>query len=64
MSGLLFRLGGHPPGREVAALEDAATCLHALERGYSAPTRNIRDFGLMNRIAPGSRMLLYGVPEG
>jgi predicted nucleic acid-binding protein len=44
LSGLVFRLGGFQPGLEVAALNDATIYLHALERGYTVLTRNIRDF--------------------
>ena len=59
LSGLIFRLGGFQPGQEVAALNDATIYLHALERGYSVLTRNIRDFDFMNQIVPPGRVLFY-----
>jgi predicted nucleic acid-binding protein len=59
LSGLVFRLGGFQGGQEVAALNDATLYLHALERGYTVLTRNIRDFDFMNQIVPAGRMLLY-----
>lgn len=59
VSGLVFRLGGFQPGQEVAALNDATIYLHALERGYTVLTRNIRDFDFMNQIVPSGRVLLY-----
>ncbi len=59
LSGLVFRLGGFQPGQEVAALNDATIYLHALERGYAALTRNIRDFDLMNQILPEGRVVFY-----
>ncbi len=59
LSGLVFRLGGFQPGQEVAAMKDATIYLHALERGYTVLTRNIRDFDFMNQIVPPGRMLLY-----
>jgi predicted nucleic acid-binding protein len=43
----------------VAALNDATIYLHALERGYAALTRNIRDFDLMNQILPEGRVVFY-----
>jgi predicted nucleic acid-binding protein len=59
LSGLVFRLGGFQPGQEVAALNDATIYLHALERGYTVLTRNIRDFDFMNQIVPPGRVLFY-----
>ena len=59
LSGLVFRLGGFQPGQEVAAMNDATIYLHALERGYTVLTRNIRDFDFMNQIVPPGRVLLY-----
>ncbi len=59
LSGLLFRLGGVQPGREMAALVDATLFLHALERGFTVLTRNIRDFDFLLRIVPAGRVLLY-----
>jgi predicted nucleic acid-binding protein len=59
LSGLVFRLGGFQPGREVAALNDATIYLHALEHGYTVLTRNIRDFDFMNQIVPPGRVLFY-----
>lgn len=60
LSGLVFRLGGFQPGQEVAALNDATIYLHALERGHTVLTRNIRDFDVMNQIVPSGRVLFYG----
>ncbi len=59
MSGVAFRLGGFQPGQEVAALNDATIFLHALDRGYTVLTRNIRDFDFMNQIVPSGRVLFY-----
>jgi predicted nucleic acid-binding protein len=59
MAGLLFRLGGLQPGREVAALVDAILHLHALERGYTLLTRNIRDFNFLDQLRPSDRVILY-----
>lgn len=59
VSGLLFRLGGLAPGRETAALVDATLFLHALERGFTVLTRNIRDFDFLLQIVPAGRVLLY-----
>lgn len=62
LSGLVFRLGGVQPGQEVAALNDATLYLHALERGYTVLTRNIRDFDFMNQIMPSGRVLFHRTP--
>jgi predicted nucleic acid-binding protein len=59
LSGLIFRLGGFQPGQEVAALNDATIYLHALERGYTVLTRNIRNFDFMSQIVPPGRVLFY-----
>ncbi len=59
LSGLVFRLGGFQPGQEVSALNDATIYLHALERGYTVLTRNVRDFDFMNQVVPSGRILLY-----
>ena len=59
LSGLVFRLGGFRPGREVAALNDTTIYLHAAERGYTVLTRNIRDFDFMNQIVPSGRVVYY-----
>jgi predicted nucleic acid-binding protein len=59
VSGLVFRLGGFQPNQEVAALIDASLYMHALERGYTVLTRNIRDFDFINQIVPSGRMLFY-----
>lgn len=59
LNGLIFRLGGFAPAQEVAALNDATIYLHALSRGYTVLTRNIRDFDLMNQVLPDGRVLFY-----
>ena len=59
LAGLVFRLGGSAPGKEVAALNDATIYLHACERGYVVLTRNIRDFDFMQQIMPAGRVLFY-----
>jgi hypothetical protein len=59
LSGLVFRLGGFQPGQEVTALVDAILFLHALERGYTVLTRNLRDFDFLNQIVPSGRVLFY-----
>ncbi len=59
LCGLVFRLGGFQLGQEVAALNDATIFLHALERGFTVLTRNIRDFDFMNQVVPAGRTLFY-----
>jgi predicted nucleic acid-binding protein len=59
LCGLIFRLGGFQPGQEVAALNDATIYLHALERGYTVLTRNIREFDLLRQMMPSRQMLFY-----
>lgn len=59
LAGLLFRLGGLAPGREVAALVDAALYLHALAQGYVVLTRNVGDFDLLAQLVPAGRVLFY-----
>ena len=59
ISGLAFRPGGFQTGQEVAALNDATIYLHALERGYTVLTRNIRNFDFMTQIVPSGRVLFY-----
>lgn len=59
VSGLIFRSGGFQRGQEVAALNDAVIYLHAIERGYTVLTRNIRDFDFMNQIVPSGQVLFY-----
>ncbi len=59
LAGLLFRLGGLPPGQEIAALNDAIVYLHALSEGQIVLTRNLRDFDLLNQILPEGRVLFY-----
>lgn len=59
LCGLVFRLGGFQPGQEVAALNDATIYLHALDRGYTVLTRNIRDFDFLSQIVPSAQLLLY-----
>ena len=59
LCGLVFRLGGFQPGQEVAALNDAAIFLHALNQGQVVLTRNRRDFDRMNQIVPTGQVLFY-----
>lgn len=59
LAGLLIRLGGLPRGSESTALTDATLCLHALEKGAVVLTRNIRDFDLLDQIAPTGRVIFY-----
>lgn len=61
LAGLLFRLRGLQPGREVAALNDATIYLHALERGQVVLTRNIGDFDAMQQLVPAGRVIFYRV---
>jgi hypothetical protein len=49
----------HAAGERTAALNDATIYLHALERGNTVMTRNIRDFDFMNQILPSGRGLFY-----
>jgi predicted nucleic acid-binding protein len=59
LAGLVLRLGGTSAGGEVAAMNDALLYLHAVERGYTVLTRNIRDFDLMDQLLPEGRVLFY-----
>jgi len=59
LCGLVFLLGGFQPGHEVAALNDATVYLHALERGYTVLTRNIRDFDFLSQMVPSAQILIY-----
>lgn len=59
LAGLLHRLGGGAPGRELAALNDATLYLHALENGHAVLTGNIRDFDFLQQLMPGGRVLFY-----
>lgn len=59
LAGLLFRLGNLQPGRETAALVDATLYLHAVERGHTVPTRNIRDFDFLDQLVPSGRVAFY-----
>jgi predicted nucleic acid-binding protein len=59
VAGLVYRMGGFQPGQEVAALNDACIYLHALDRGYTVLTRNIRDFDYLNQIVPAGRVIFY-----
>lgn len=61
LAGLVYRLGGFQRGQEVAALNDATIFLHALEKGYTVLTRNIRDFDFLGQMMPAGRVLLYRV---
>jgi predicted nucleic acid-binding protein len=59
LAGLVFRLCGHQPGREVAALNDAILYLHAMTNGLELLTRNVREFDVMNQVLPDGRVLFY-----
>ena len=59
LAGLVFRLCGLSPGREIAALNDAILYLHAMVNGLTVLTRNLRDFDVMNQIVPEGRVLFY-----
>ena len=59
LAGMIFRLCGLRPGREVAALNDAILYLHAMANGQTVLTRNLRDFDVMNQILPGGGILFY-----
>lgn len=59
LAGLIHRLGGSEPGREVAALNDATVYLQALEQGCTVLTGNIRDFDFLQQIVPAGRVLFY-----
>ena len=59
MAGLLFRLGDLQRGREVAALVDSILHLHAVERGYTVLTRNIRDFDILDQLRPNNCVAFY-----
>jgi hypothetical protein len=59
LAGLLFRLTGAPKGREIAMLNDAILFLHAIERGYTVLTRNVRDFDLLGQLVRSDRVLFY-----
>jgi hypothetical protein len=59
LAGLVFRLCGLQPGREVAALNDAIVYLHAMANGQEVLTRKVWDFDVMNQILPDGRILFY-----
>jgi predicted nucleic acid-binding protein len=59
LAGLVFRLCGLQPGREVAALNDAIVYLHAMTNGLTVLTRNVWDFDVMNQMLPDGRILFY-----
>jgi predicted nucleic acid-binding protein len=59
LAGLVFRLCGLQPGREIAALNDAILYLHAMANGQTVLTRNVWDFDVMNQILPNGRILFY-----
>lgn len=59
LAGLLCRLGGLARGAEASALNDATIYLHALARGYTVVTRNIRDFDWLNQLVPAGRTIFY-----
>lgn len=52
-------MGRFQPGQEIAALNDATVYLHALERGHTLLTSNIRDFDFTNQIVPAGHVLFY-----
>ena len=51
--------GWHDPWLAVEQESFRQRRLHALERGYTVLTRNIRDFDFMNQIMPSGRVLFY-----
>jgi predicted nucleic acid-binding protein len=59
LAGLIFRLCGLQSGREIAALNDATLYLHAMAKGQTVLTRNVREFDVMNQILPDGRILFY-----
>src|SRR5262249_26385821 len=59
LAGLVFRLCGLQPGREVAALNDAIVYLHAMANGQTVLTRNVAEFDVMTQVLPEGRVLFY-----
>jgi predicted nucleic acid-binding protein len=59
LAGLVSRLTGAPRAEAPALFNDACIYLHAIERGWTILTRNVRDFDLFNQLLPTGRVLLY-----
>ena len=57
LAGLVMRLAGD--GAPRALQNDALLYLHALERGFTVLTRNLRDFDYFDQLAPSGRVLFY-----
>jgi predicted nucleic acid-binding protein len=60
LAGLLCRRAGFPRGTDTStALNDATLYLHALRRGHTVVTRNIRDFDWLNQLLPVGHVIFY-----
>jgi hypothetical protein len=59
LAGLVARLSGADRTEGPALLNDASLYLHALERGWTILTRNIRDFDFLDQLLPAGRVLFY-----
>jgi len=57
LAGLVMRLAGE--GEPRALQNDALLYLHALERGFTVLTRNLRDFDYFDQLMPSGRVLFY-----
>lgn len=59
LAGLVTRLAGRQRAERPALLNDASLYLHALERGWTLVTRNLRDFDYFDQLVPADRVLFY-----
>ncbi len=59
LAGLVSRLLGVERSERPLLLNDASLYLQALERGWTVPTRNIRDFDYFDQLLPANRVLPY-----
>jgi predicted nucleic acid-binding protein len=59
LAGLVSRLLGVERSERPLLLNDASLYLHALERGWTVLTRNVRDFDCFDQLLPANRVLFY-----
>jgi predicted nucleic acid-binding protein len=62
LAGLAMRLTGRSSEERMELLNDAVLYLHALERGCTLLTRNVRDFDFFNQLVPAGQVLFYRTP--
>jgi predicted nucleic acid-binding protein len=59
LAGMTGRLSGADRTEWPLLLNDASLYLHALERGWTVLTRNVRDFDFFDQLLPADRVLFY-----